>query len=239
MKYKKIVGFGDSWMWGDELVDPALDDRPDRHPVLHENTPYRESNCFLGLIGQHYNLPVENFGIPGGSQQSTLWNYLWWTQHEQLDPSECIILVAHTEPNRTSFYNPDHVSYANDPPWNKYIHSAWVHSGNSGAEADWIQMTKLNMVLTDCKELRELTYRTSVAFFEGQNYKLGNNILHFNTAPPVVKLESAGLVWPDRGLKDFIKHRPELLALGGHPNELGHRVIRDCLINEIERVILA
>ena len=24
MKFKKIVGFGDSWMWGDELFDPNL-----------------------------------------------------------------------------------------------------------------------------------------------------------------------------------------------------------------------
>jgi len=239
MKYKKIVGFGDSWMWGDELVDPDLLGRKDCHPILHENTPYREANCFLGLIGQHYGLPVENFGIPGGSQQSTMWNYLWWSMHEKLVLSDCIILVAHTEPNRISFYNPTHVSYANDPQWNKYIHSAWVHSGNSGASEDWIQMVKLNMILTDSPALRELTYRQSVMFFEGQNYKLGNNILQFNTAPPVIKIESTGLVWADRGLKDFIKHQSDLLAPGGHPNEAGHAVIRNHLIPEIERVILA
>jgi len=32
MKYKKIVGFGDSWMYGDELLDPELIRRsPDAH----------------------------------------------------------------------------------------------------------------------------------------------------------------------------------------------------------------
>ena len=239
MKYKKIVGFGDSWIWGDELIDPALNDRKDRHPILHENTAYREYNCFLGLLGHHYGLPVENFGIPGGSHQSTMWNYIWWTKHEQLDLSDCMILVGHTEPNRNSFYNPNHVSYANDLPWNKYIHSAWVHSGNSDAGKDWINMVKLNMVLTDCMELRELTYRQSVMFFEGQNCQLGNNVIQFNTARPVCNIQSPGLIWPDLGLKDIIKHQPDVLAPGGHPNEQGHIVIRDHLITEIERVILA
>ena len=33
MKYKKIVGFGDSWMWGDELFDPSLHGIENPHPV--------------------------------------------------------------------------------------------------------------------------------------------------------------------------------------------------------------
>ena len=32
MKFKKIVGFGDSWIWGDELLDPALVNHPQAHP---------------------------------------------------------------------------------------------------------------------------------------------------------------------------------------------------------------
>jgi hypothetical protein len=76
-------------------------------------------------------------------------------------------------------------------------------------------------------------------FFEGQNFKLGNNILQFNTALPVIPIESTGLCWPTLGLKDFIKSQPALIAPGGHPTEAGHIVIRDHLITEIERVILA
>ena len=53
-------------MWGDELFDPNLKDIENPHPVMMENTPYRESNCFLGLLGKHYGVPTENFGIPGG-----------------------------------------------------------------------------------------------------------------------------------------------------------------------------
>jgi len=239
MKYKKIVGFGDSWMWGDELFDPSLHGIENPHPVMMENTPYRESNCFLGLLGKHYGVPTENFGIPGGSLQSAIWTYLWWIENEKLDPAECLILVGHTESNRDTFYNPEHVSYGNDPPWNKFIHSAWVHSGASYIPSDWTNMVKANMVLTDCRELEVLRYRQSVSFFEGQYYKLGKNLLQFTTTEPMVVMPAAGMIGPAPGIVSLIRHRPELVKEHRHPNEAGHIVIRDHLIPEIDRAILA
>ena len=239
MKFKKIVGFGDSWMWGAELVDPDLKDLEKPHPVMMENTLYRESHCFLGLLGKHYNVPTQNFGVAGGSLQSSLWTYLWWLEHEQLDPRECLILVGHTEGNRDTFYNPRHVSYANDPPWNKFVHSAWIHSGATCFNSDWVSMVKANMILTHCNELSQLAYRQSVLFFEGQNYKFQNNVIQFTTMGPSIHIDAEGLLWPEHGLASFVKDNPELLAPNKHPNERGHAVIRDHLIPEIERVILA
>lgn len=226
-------------MWGDELFDPDLKDIVNPHPVMMENTPYRESHCFLGLLGKHYNVPTQNFGVAGGSLQSSLWTYLWWLEHEQLDPRECLILVGHTEGNRDTFYNPRHVSYANDPPWNKFVHSAWIHSGATCFDSDWVTMVKANMVLTNCNELSNLAYRQSVLFFEGQNYKFQNNVIQFTTMGPSIHINAEGLLWPEHGLASFVKDNPELLAPNKHPNERGHAVIRDHLIPEIERVILA
>ena len=226
-------------MWGDELFDPDLKDIVNPHPVMMENTPYRESHCFLGLLGKHYNVPTQNFGVAGGSLQSSLWTYLWWLEHEQLDPRECLILVGHTEGNRDTFYNPRHVSYANDPPWNKFVHSAWIHSGATCFDSDWVTMVKANMVLTNCNELSNLAYRQSVLFFEGQNYKFQNNVIQFTTMGPSIHIDAEGLLWPEHGLASFVKDNPELLAPNKHPNERGHAVIRDHLIPEIERVILA
>ena len=238
MKFKKIVGFGDSWVWGDELIDPKLLDHPDVHPVLVENTEYREKHCFLGLLGKHYDLPVENFGIAGGSLQSSIWTYLWWLEHEQLDPEECLVIVGLTEANRETFYNPNHVSYGNDPEWNRFIHSAWVHSGASNISSQWSNMVKTHMVLTSCSELQRLNYRQSVMFFEGQYNSLSHNVLQFNTIHPPLTAVAANLIWPAVGLRSLVDDRA-LLAKHGHPNERGHEVIRDRLIPEIERVILA
>jgi hypothetical protein len=239
MKFKKIVGFGDSWIWGDELIAPDVRQRPDAHPVMIENTAYREGKCFLGLLGQHYGIPVENFGIPGGSQQSSIWTYLWWLDHEQLDPRECLILVGHTASDRMTFYDPKHTSYENDPPWNPYMHSSWVHGGAVSERPDWVNMVKLHTVLTDCSKSRALTRRQTVAFFEGQYYKLGGNVLQFNTIVPDTVITAEGLIWENSSLDNFVKNRPELLAPKRHPNEHGHEFIRDLLITEIDRVILA
>jgi len=238
MKFKKIVGFGDSWVWGDELLDPTLASRSDAHPVLIENTAYRESCCFLGLLGDHYGIPAENFGIPGGSLQSTLWTYLWWLENEKLNIEDCLVVVGHTSADRVSFYNPNHISYENDPSWNRYVHGAWIHSGATGIKQDWVDMFKSYTVLTTSHSLSKLNYKQTVRFFEGQ-WALNNNLLQVCTLPPPAVVLAKNLPEPTSCLANLINHDPKYLANKMHPNESGHQVIRDHLINQIESVILA
>jgi len=233
---KKIVGFGDSWMWGDELLDPALIHHPQAHPVMSENTSYRESRCFLGLLGAHYGVPAMNFGSPGGSQQSARWNYIWWRQHETVPLDRVLILVAHTDSARFSHYNPKHISYGDDPEWNRYIHSAWVWGGSLRGHAfeDFVQQ---ETVLTDCDALHRLRFIESVLFFRGQD----SPVLQFCQSPAPLHFEDATLLWPDRSLGELIRERchPKLsFAPNGHPNERGHEIIRDLLIPQIDRVIM-
>ena len=239
MTFTKIVGFGDSWMWGDELLSPDLESHPQAHPVLIENTVYRESNCFLGQLGKHYNVPVTNFGWPGGSLQSAIWCYLWWLEHEQ-DISDTLIVVGHTDGNRTSFYNPEHVSYANDPPWNKFVHSSWVHSGNRDRGDQWVNMIKSYMVLTECPELEILNFKQSIEFFTGQQYFRKLPTIQLSISVPPVCNEH--LVTGANGLRNVLKElnqpKQPIYKSGGHPNEIGHKLISDYLISHIDRVIL-
>jgi len=238
MKFKKIVGFGDSWMWGDELLDPALKNLPDAHPVQIENLVYRESHCFLGLLGKHYGVPVENFGIPGGSLQSSIWTYLWWLENEVSDTQDCLVLVSLTCADRQSFYNPKHISYINDPPWNRFIHSVWVHSGTNSINSEWQTMVKQHTVLTDCVKFRQLNYRQSVLFFAGQKCSTAATV-QFNSMKPCMKLDDPTLLWSSGGLTDILLERPnylDLIAPQRHPNEKGHEIIRDMLIPEIDKL---
>ena len=235
MKFKKIVGFGDSWMWGDELLDPLLVDHPQAHPVLFQNTAYRESHCFLGLLGKHYGVPTENFGFPGGSMQSAVWCYLWWLENEP-NPEECLVLVGHTDAARTSFYNPNHVSYANDPPWHRFVHSSWIHAGTTAVQDDWHDMVKRYFVLTDCSQLTSLNYRQNVLFWDRPN------VIQFCTQSPPLVAQAKNLLWPDRNVGDLVRREPnprDYFASGGHPNEKGHEVITKHLISHIDHAILA
>jgi hypothetical protein len=241
MKFKKIVGFGDSWMYGDELLDPVLAaSHQDAHPCWVQNVPYRERHCFLGLLGQHYNVPTENFGIPGGSLTSTMWTYQWWLDHETLPLNECLVLVGLTNANRITHYNPNHVHYSNDPPWNKFVHSSWINFGNSVVPEPFSDMIKPQTVLTVCSELDKINYQQAVLFFDGISARNRIPTIQFNiigkegpavNVPTLIEPDFAWVPW-------FFQHpgnqKRELIKSDGHPNEIGHNLIKDRLISLID-----
>ncbi len=243
MTFKKIVGFGDSWMYGDELLDPELPKRwPDAHSCWTQNDEYRSNHCFLGLLGKHYSVPIENFGIAGGSMQSSIWTYLWWLEHEP-NPDQCLVLVGHTDSDRLSFYNPDHRHYSNDPPWNKFVHSTWVEFGSSVVPEPFRDLAKRHLVLTNCKELCRLNYRQTVMFFDGQAARHRIPTLQFHIMPADVEMDLPTLIWPGFSTSMWFRDHPnnqkrELIKSGGHPNEQGHRMIADKLISTIDSAII-
>lgn len=244
MKISKIVGFGDSWMYGDELLNAALKQSdPEAHCCWDQNTQYREQHCFLGLLGAHYDLPTENFAIPGGSLESTEWTYLWWLDHEP-NPQDCLVLIFLTESNRASFYNPRHTHYSNDPPWNRFVHSTWVHFGSSVIGPEFTDMIKRYLVLTECEQLWDLRYRRAVLLFDSMATSNKIATLMWNTMPPLRAMPTVrNLVWPSFAWTLYFRDHADnqdrgLIMPGGHPNERGHRLIRDRLIPELDRVII-
>jgi hypothetical protein len=64
-------------------------------------------------------------------------------------------------------------------------------------------------------------------------------VVQFCTIHPPMVAQTCNLIWPDRSLNAYIYPNQHLMAPNGHPNEAGHRLLRDRLIPEIERVILA
>jgi hypothetical protein len=240
LKIKKIVGFGDSWIYGDELVSPDLKDRQ-YAATLIENTEYRESNSFLGLIGKHYNLSVENFGIPGGSLQSAIWTFLHWLRIEP-NPEECLVIHGLTDNDRFSLFDPEKRIYENDPVWNKFIHSAWIEYGSSIIPDHFRDVGKKLIAYSDCEELRQYNYEQALHLFDGKSARLNIPMIQFHIMPPNSPVNVPTLLWPERNYCNWIVHHPEkqkITAPCGHPNEIGHQMIKDQLIPEIDRVILA
>jgi hypothetical protein len=245
MKFKKIVGFGDSWMFGDELIDPALQaQEPNIHFSDRRNVTYREQHCFLGLLAEHYGCPQINLGIPGGSLDSTVWSYLWWLEQEP-DPQHCMVIVFLTESNRSSFYNAVRRFEREGPPWKRFVHSTWVCSDSPSVTSEFREMIRNHLVLTDSLGIQKLRYRQTVLFFEGQHKAFQIPLLMFNAfESPQTVTNSSALVWPEFDWATYINTHPQnqnrqWLCEGGHPNEIGHGIIRDMLIPEIDRVILA
>lgn len=245
MKFKKIVGFGDSWMYGDELLDPQLLEKsPDAHACWYQNDHYRTARCFLGLLGRHYGVPTENFGIPGGSLQSEIWTLLWWLEHEK-NPQDCLILVGHTDSDRMSWYNHEHVSYTNDPPWNRFVHTAWTEATDDVVSPDWKELNKLFIAQVSGPEFDRLNWIQALTTFDGVAARYRMPMLQFQVATRPSQYSVATQIWPGRDLITYFYHRPEnmhgrrgLWCTNGHPNEKGHELIRDLLISEIDRVII-
>jgi hypothetical protein len=230
--FTKIVGFGDSWMWGDELLDPLL--TADTHPSSYKNTKYREDHCFLGLLGKHYNCPTRNFGIPGGSMQSSIWAFLWWLENEP-NPSECLVLVGLTEADRFSHFNPNHKFNVGDEPWNRFVHSTTTYWS---ANKEFEPLIKHQTVLTNCQQLRDLTYQQTVLTFDGIAARRNLNLVQFNVAPIEKEvLFAPTLINPKSNLTNWfvqelqLKFGRKYIKEHGHPNELGHELIKEYLLS--------
>jgi hypothetical protein len=171
-----------------------------------------------------------------------MWTYLWWLDHEP-KPEECLVLVGHTDSDRITHYNPNHVHYANDPPWNKFVHSTWVEFGSSVVPEDFRHMIKQQLVLTNCSELSKLNYQQTVMFFDGIAARKNIKTLQFHVMPAEVELTLPTLIRPEFSFTMWFRDHPDnqqrqLIKPGGHPNEKGHQLLANKLISEINCAIL-
>jgi hypothetical protein len=221
-------------MYGDELLDPELPKLiPEVHACYTQNTEYRESHCFRGLLGQHYNIPTENFGIPGGSLTSTQWTFQWWLDHETVPLDQCLVLIGLTNSFRISHYNPNHVHYSNDPGWNKFVHSAWIDSDDTQTAA-FRTMLKQQIALTVCPEWEQLNYQNSLLFFDGISARFNLKLFQFDIAVAPGQFEAPTKIWHNDCLEHFIPVGNQYRKPNRHPNEYGHSLIKERLISQIE-----
>ena len=224
MKFTKIVGFGDSWVYGDELVSPHLP-FPYNHPA---NQSYRESKCFLGQLGTHYQVPAINFGMSGASLQSTIWKFLEWYQKDA-NPAEALILIGLTESDRFSYYTPDGM-----------FHNTWVDADDAIMPREFKQLIKQQTVLATSPKLGILNYQQAVHLFDGMTARHNLILVQYNIAPPPTDLLVPTLMDPNGSLTSwFVQglqqvHGRKYIKENGHPNEIGHELITQRLISYID-----
>ena len=233
----KLAVFGDSWTWGDELIDPK---QPDWECCYTQNDSYRLKHCFAGQIAQHYNCELENYGHPGASLQSIIWTFLWWLRQD-IDHKDYVILIGLTAADRQSWYNPNHKSYSNDPVWNKYIHNVWVNFGSSIVPDEWGDMVKAWTVLSQCNELSEYNYESAVYLFDGVAHARQLRLAQYNIFQPPKVIDVTTMWWPNDNYRSTLLQHPmreDIHAKGDHPNENGHQIISKQLIKQIDSCIL-
>jgi len=85
----KIVAFGDSWVWGDELSDDLIE---------------RQKINITGKIRNHYKIETLNYSVNGASLDEILFQLMIYINSENYDKND-IVLIGLTSPSRWFHYN--------------------------------------------------------------------------------------------------------------------------------------
>ena len=114
----KLVGFGCSFTYGSELIDPDAQ-------THHANTRYRQNNVWLGRLAKNYQLEFDNLAEPANSNFAIAQQVSSYILNTYNTNDKIIICVAWTSPNRMSWYD-----------------KKWTHNGFADRTNGWIASAK-------------------------------------------------------------------------------------------------
>ena len=242
MKIRKVVAFGCSWTFGDELVDPALKSRDDldqnRLDHYDENKPYRLSNCYAGLVAKHYGLELENMAFPGSSLESMRWNLMWYLRNGN-STDDVLFLVGLTDATRQSWFNPLHDVRGKDPQWNRHMHGTWLLQSNPDIDDNWFTLQKLWLGMSYHREWAEYNFQQTINLFDNAESRYKIPTLQFSMLSNKYGTTVPSLLYPGMSFREILQNKQKefgkiYFAPKGHPNEDGHKIIADHLIEHIK-----
>jgi hypothetical protein len=239
---KTLVAFGDSWVYGDELLDPTVPDL--KWCTDPRNDNYRQSNGFPGLIAKHFGWSLENHASNGQSLQSMIWTFQWWVDTNP-DFSESVVLVGLTHPSRHSWWFSDRVRQPWDPAWYRYLHSLWLESANGRDYNGWYDFHRFWRAKATDDEWTRKNYQTAVYFFSGFCHQHEIPLIMFNVFEDMPDIPNSSVINGKSGLFNLLRDtspptkNPDGVWGESHPNKDGHRIIAEYLINHIKPCKLA
>lgn len=238
MTITKLVAFGCSWAFGDELIDPKLKEiNSNAHACDSENTNYRTKHCYAGLVADHYGLELDNIAFNGSSLESMRWNLVWYLQNNPTN--DVIFLVGLTNATRTSWFNPTHSSNDSDPPWNRHIHGAWLNSPNPNINENWYALHRTWLGMSYHRDWAEFNFVQTIDQFDHANSRRNIPVVQFNNLRNDYAATCPTLINPKSNFNSLLMQKQtqtneNYFAPNKHPNEQGHRIISDYLIKHID-----
>ena len=208
---EQIVGFGCSWIHGDEIEHPNPSTEKERRV-------YREENCTLGQLAKLLDVKrVHNYGISGGSLQSTMWEF---AKYISAFDSNTLVVIGLTQASRQSWFNKDDRS--------PYMHSHWNHDNHT-----WNEFIKFYLVHSDCTQLWNMNYKIATQYFANYCNVHDLALLQFNVFPAPCEMDEVPS-WNARGFVQDMHHKHgDCLATGHHPNEKGSIFLAEKLYKEL------
>jgi hypothetical protein len=220
MKY--LISFGCSFTYGDELLDPALVGKEDC--CVSQNDDYRNSHSYPGILARHYGLELVNLAINGGSLESERWTLDWLLNKSDIDIQECMLIAGHTQAYRNSWYDPESQGSSNN-----LANGTWLVE--PGVDPEWHKLQQLWIKKSLDPVWEKYNLRQTVMLFDYVCLKYSIPVVQFKAfenEPDVAELPNF----------TFERIAGSNLKPHGHPDEKGHQLFANHLINYIDRVIL-
>jgi hypothetical protein len=220
----RIVGFGDSWIFGDGLQEVG------NQPTQRK---YRVQNGLIGQLAAHLAIPydsatVVNHGVSGGSLQSTQWEFAQWAMRQE-NFGNTLVVIGLTESSRQSWFtktfDQDGCARVN-----------YAHSHTPGCFQGWENFIKFANVYANDKEMWSLNYWLTTEFF-GSWAKINNiPLCMFNVFPaPITSPYVIEPEWNARGELARLEHESgNVTAPCKHPNEKGYHLLAKYLHKLLE-----
>jgi len=223
---KGIVGFGDSWIYGEGLTPNNIPiDMPNHdqmRPILEEQ--YRNEYCLLGQIGKNLNLPTTNLGISGGSLATTQWEFFKWYESAK-NTSEYLVIIGLTSDTRDSWWT-------TTDNGRTYMHSSASDKSVQASDHKWSHIRKWMVVNSENKELQQARYWIAVNFFDSFCKTHNIPLFQFNIFNPTKIYQVDSLHDPFESTVELLNKinnstSRDLVASCWHPNEKGAKCLAD------------
>ena len=207
----KLVGFGCSFTYGSELLDPDLVEGDDGHH--YDNIPYREKHCWLGQLAEMLGCSFDNRASPAGSNLFIQEEFGDWFDMHSPDDDD-IVCIGWSNHLRTSWWNDEEFR--------------WMHDG-------FIRSKDEKHFHASFKEWITLSYGRCVQatnhakLFVNSVCQVNNiKIIQFDALSNVNSPRYSNYHMQGRSMQDALIAEgkmlgKEFLASGGHPNEAGHK----------------
>ena len=202
----KLVGFGCSFTYGSELVDPNIGNE-----YHYANTRYRNNNVWLGRLASKLGYQFDNLAEPANSNfaiAQQVSNYFL----SRYDPQDKIIIcIGWTEKTRMSWYTKN----------------TWTHNGFAGDKHGWPQSAREWVIKSDNESYN--MYTNNAKFIVNSICKSSNiPIIQFNALGYHQTTKYPNYFIDGNSIDSMLRRamaedeRLDLIANDGHPNEAGH-----------------
>jgi hypothetical protein len=211
----KLVGFGCSFTYGSELVDPNVGEK--HH---HANTRYRNNNVWLGRLANNLGCQFDNLAEPANSNFAIAQQVSSYFLNTYDSQDKIIVCIGWTEKTRMSWFG-KHWTHNNG------LGFMWTHNGFVDSKTGWTGSAK-EWVLNSSDQSHQM-YTDNAKFIVNSICKSMNiPVIQFNALGHHKATQYSNYFIDGNSMDGMLRramqedNRLNFIAKDGHPNEAGH-----------------